>query len=329
VPVDVASFEEAALLVSPGVTGVGARAGAGESARIALVFPSAMVGAGLDVGAALASAANESLEDGSAALSGVGALDGRGVRFLAFECVWVAEVGEDATASILQRGGRVFETRDVATPMVRELGARLADLVSRQAAGDDGNEGASNDGARAGASFARALGAYALARWAAAPGSGTPEQAEDWAARAASMFAAAGEGMHSASPGAAALWVMVGSALPSSGDADGEGAVTLARGRAGEALVRALGLHEQASAPVAAMLAWAAAWRGGSIGDPDLVDRADAALRAAYARTATGEWVGLMPWAGWAEIEIAAARQRLAGGGGAIAAAAGLREMRD
>jgi hypothetical protein len=77
------------------------------------------------------------------------------------------------------------------------------------------------------------------------------------------------------------------------------------------------------------MLAWAGAWRGGSIGDPELVDRADAALRAAYARTPPGEWVGLMPWAGWAEIEIAAARRNLAGGDGALVGEAALRDVRE
>lgn len=320
VPVEVASFEQAAVLVSPGLTGVGARVGTGAGARTALMFPSALVGAGMDAGAALASVAGEALGESDAALAGAPALAARGVRFLAFESVWVAEQGQDRTGVILQRGGRVFETRDVSTPMLRELGGRLADLLALP-------ESAGGSGA---GSMEAALGAYALVRWSGTPGAGGDEQRAAWGLRAHEVFADAGASLEGATPARAALWAMVGGALgPAPVGFAREGEVAVARGRAGEALGRALAQAEGLSPPVAAMVAWAGAARGGALGDPEVVDKAEAALRGAYTRTPAGEWVGLMPWAGWAEHEIAGARRRLAGSDGALGGGAALRDMRD
>lgn len=341
IPVDVASFPEAATMVSPGVAGVGARVGTGPTARTSLVFPSAMVGAGMDAGAALASASADALGESDAALAGAAVLSGRGVRFLAFQTVWVTEVGDDRVGMILHRGGRVYETRDVNTPMLRQLGGRLADVLAHP---PPSTHAESNSAAeqRSRASFGAAMSAYALACWAATPGSGSDEQRLAWADSARQALVDASPALEQAQPAAAALWVMVGACLApapnSAGPAEDE---RIARGRAGEALVRTLGRaldgapaapgtgpERAVSPPVAAMLAWAGAWRGGALGDPDLVELAGRVLRDAYARTPAGEWVGLMPWAGWAEQELAVARQRQ-GGPRAIEGATALRDIRD
>jgi len=317
VPVDVESFEQAALMVSPGVGGVGARVGSGATGRVSLMYPSVIVATGMDAGAALSSAGSDALEQGDAALAGASALQERGVRFLAFESVWVTELGEDRIATFLHRGGRVFETRDVSTAMVRELGERLAGVLEGREV-EDGSA----------ASMGAALSAYALARWGGVSG-GTQEQREVWTRAARAMLARASGGMERVTPGAAALWEMTGLEAGAQGDAEVGQAIAIGRGRAGQVLVAALAAPESLPPAVAAMAAWAGAGRAGALGDMGQVERADAALRSAYARTPAGEWVGLMPWAGWAEQEIASARRRVAGGDGALGGAAALREIRD
>lgn len=319
VPMEVETFERAAALISPGVGGVGARMGA----KQALVFPSAMLISSMDPSAALRSAGAEALGEAEAALSEAPAMARRGVRFLAFECIAVAEVGEDRAAMILDRGGRVFEQRDVSSAMLRDLGARIADHAARPDA----------DSGQSPAGLTQATLAYALARWSAVPGAGNEAQRTAWRRRAGAMVARAAPQLGEASPAAAALWMMAEAAVSGQEWVDPERAsgLALARGSAGEVVVRAIGASTgEAPAPLtAALLAWAGAHRAGVLGDGALLDRSDDLLRSAYARTPAGEWVGLLPWAGWAEHEIERAKRRLGRVQTAIPGATALRETRD
>ncbi|MCB9841600.1 MAG: hypothetical protein H6809_08135 [Phycisphaeraceae bacterium] len=328
-PIDVASFRDAALSVSPGMAGVGARVGAADAARTELVFPLTMLATGLDAGAALSTAAAALLEDGQAGLADAPALTQRGVRFLAFDCVAVAELGQDRAVAILHRGGRIVETRDVTSPMLRDLGASLADaLVAMHA----------DDNAQRADALEDALAAFALARWASTPYAGSDEQAADWRREAATLLDRSGQAIldSNANVATAAVWLMAESewAAPASSQPPGAPDAlphadrAVVRGLASQAVVAALTNPAQSPPPVAVMAAWAGARRAAAIGDIPLLERADAALRSALARTPPGDWVGLLPWAGWAEHELAHARAHLAIGDPAIPAAAALRELR-
>ncbi|MEZ6235386.1 MAG: hypothetical protein R3B68_14465 [Phycisphaerales bacterium] len=339
VPIDVASFRDAALSVSPGMAGVGARVGSGDTSRTELVFPLTMLATGLDAGAALSTAAAAVLDDGQAGLAEPSALTQRGVRFLAFDCIAIAELGQDRAVAILHRGGRVFDTRDVTSPMLRELGAHLADaLASTHIDAEGTRPDALED----------ALAAYTLARWAATPHAGSDEQAASWRRDATALLERAGQAIRAGETGVAtaAIWLMAESQLapsqvqptpatsqpPTTPNAaptaapDTDRAVL--RGLAGQTVVASLADPAQSPPPVGVMAAWAGARRAAAIGDIALLERADAALRSALSRTPPGDWVGLLPWAGWAEHELAAARAKLGIGDPSLPAAAALRELR-
>lgn len=307
---------ERRLRVRPGLHGVAFRLGD----EVAGVFPGEMLSTGTSADLAMGRLRVELTGRIAEALEPDRASGGAYYRF---ETTQVAQIEPGGAGVFLHRGGRVAPGFS-GLPELRAFADRLAArMLSRVVTGEDGDTWFAGtldpltgrfEPERAKA-WEVASAAFALARYAEAPGvDGHTRNQALQVARELVRASARGEG-----PGddvEAAMWLLAYHASGASSAAtDRFAEACVARARDGFIDGRwREGLSISERAALAAALAFAAR------SDEDRLIAREA-LGALYERTGVGDRVGLLPWVGWAELELAGPNER-------IAAAPVLRETR-
>lgn len=325
-PFEPATWEDAEADLRPGLDGVAVRivpperdGRAPEPGPILAMFPSQMLLTGTLPHRALAALCAQAIGDGgaAAALEEPAKLrDRHAIRMFRFRAAHAAQPAVDRPPVLLYRGQRLIPPVTVLTVgELREFGGRLAAWIERRPQPAPGTTDAGP----------RALGAYALSRWAAVQ----PDASER--ARLASAAVRLADG---ASAQIAATWAGLETGGPGEAPARAP-AVALASLAVHAAAPRQVpgaderlaevwsavhapgaGFTPAIPSPIRGLLVLAAL---GHPGGGRVAAEAPGALRAGFADPA--QIVGQMPWLGWAELRRA--------GAGDVPAAAALRQMRD
>jgi len=311
------TFDEAALSVAAGLDGAAVRIGD----RVRAVFPATMLSQNATAASALAATAAEMLNE-PVNIPGRDLKSLREHRALTpyrFPALHLAQIAPGREPVFLTRGGRVIPPTDISGPALRAFADHLADnLRSRidEQGVMPGPYEPWNDGyAHAvGTPTERALAAFALARYSTAP---TTDAARSLAATRAAwvvLDALAREPSWADDPASAAGFLIALHSLPPRPtDLDPArapspeleqhalGAIALAFGESGWT-------PSLAPAP-RALVAYAAAVVSETRPGACSPDTALSMLRALLGETPPGQIVALMPWAVWAELELATPEQ--------------------
>lgn len=338
VPFTPATFDDVDGELSPGLEGVGARAGS----RVELVFPGTMLVRNTTPGEALASAISRACDDPTLAIRNTPAGEpgaialARAVTFYRFRAVHLAQSDPARTPIFLERGGKLVLPSSLNTASLRAwadgMAANLLDRCSDGPAVRGTYWPATGRSEPAGV-IEQVLVARALDRYSQTPGC-APDLGKRARQVSGRVLDALGQRPVGAdgpdsSPASGALW---GVALSQSEF----GAITdwlVPRGRMWRACLDILDTAAKDISIVPegqrAVVAFALVRRadGNWPGDPaDAASRealratARRALDAVYAATPPGNLVGQMPWLGWADEYLS---------GDTIAGAAALREVRE
>lgn len=348
VPIDAGSVGEAALGVRPGLDGVAARAGG----DVRVIFPGELRERGVGAERGIFEALRRAGVD---AAGRAGAL-GDGVVVYRFGVTTIGEFGSadgGVRAVELFRGGRAVEAGDV----TREALLRAADGVARQLMSMR-RDGEARDDPIGGVApgwwgryesvedryegiepelRAEALAAYALARYARVRGvdPALSERARTYgveflsgSARSVVLASASAAEASAARSVGVSLVLLAWSELARAGVDVSGGEDSPLRSMPGDALTQLRAVAgkpagDAAGAQASAMAALALA-RAAPIAERDAgasLEAARGAVRALFRGTDRGGLVSLMPWLGWAELELAR--------GGEVPAATALLEMRE
>lgn len=334
------TIDDAALGVNPGVEGVAVRAGS----RLRAHMPGLM----LSTNAAPAQSLTALCSELGLTRAALGALrTGAGVSVYKFAAHHLAQPAPGEPPRFLFRGGRVVNETDVSAGSLRALADRIAAHLQAHAWPEGRREGVAPDSPGMLGDYEpwadrheplvappaqQALGAFALARYSTTPGV-SPRLAAGsltLAKRIVRDLEDVGPGEADArldAPAAAAYFIAF---------CEANGGADLARGStspfADAAAAKAVaafgeqGWDASLSPPARALIAYA--MRSISLiyapGDERWVspDAARDTVRSLFRDTPEGKVVGLMPWLGWAAIDLDP-------GPGALPATAPLLEMRD
>lgn len=313
-------------VVRPGLDGLAARL----REEWVVAYPSELLAGGAAAGVRLPAMAARLLGDPALGIAlPVDLAAKHGVTFYRFETVRVAGVGPGGSAAFVHRGGSVVETREVTTASLVRFGEAMLGHVEAGMLEGEGKLGLMGplDAATGIAQPAvatpmqQSLVALGLVRLAE-----TGRLPEVSRARARGLARRIMEDLSVVEPGevaveddgvaAAVSWVVLAQL-----GAPGDGALGGLYDRCEEMLARHAGAERGPvrSGVSSAVLAWALAERAVRTGRDRAVAERD--LRALYGATKPGEVVGLMPWAGWAELALA--------GDGPVPAASALRRVRE
>ncbi len=306
VPMGESSLALPSLGLSPGIDGLVMRLGE----RVEVMTPDEMASLGFDFEKSAYAMAVKLSGDGAMGLSTIQELLDRGYTFARFTPIWIAQPGPSLGGVFIDRGSRMIDESSVGTRSIRDMGKRIAGYLVAQRW--PGAERYGMTGTRSVVSgraspevspvYEQALVATALIRFGDLGTTPIHTESKEQALKLLRDLAAVepGEPEPDGSGLDAAACVIALSFLDRSIIAGDEGLQLLLNN-----CVEALdGLYEPTngfadSLPVAArgLVVWAMVLNQ----DPD----ADDAVRMAFREAEPGELVSLMPFLGWAEIELA------------------------
>lgn len=330
-------YDQVDLEVQAGIEGVAARQGD----RFIAMFPWAMLVSNTTPGDALAGVISSATGDPTLAIrADAGGQPGKLAKdhqltFYRFKVTQLAQPGPGLPPVFLFRGGRVVSQNDISVASLREFADGLAEhLMARKTIVNGSTalqgtawpvQGTYNPALAP--PLEQALAALALRKYAArsfVQGHGeAATRANDLADELVRMLATAHTAERPLALGTAALsWVAVGEAQ-GRGDAAKSASVQQFRDRCSKALDEAAADAETVGSTDRAVVAWALASRLAKSDGGVSIDAADAFVRAIYRETPPAMLVSQMPWLGWAELALTAARRDRE-----IKSATALRDMR-
>jgi hypothetical protein len=338
IPLGGRNFDDAAKELSPGVDGVAARIGA----RLAPVFPSAMLMQSISGRMALSSAAAQAGNDAILGLTEMDKLiDEHGARFYRFRVTHLAQGAPGTLPIFLYRGGRGVQVAEITGNELNAMADRIAEhLLTRAWPGNEpygmvGTYDPCRDVSepRVAAPIEQLTACLALVKYARLIGGGGEESPRGkemmaFVDRLMSDLAKvdSGEQDGSADAASAAAWVVVSAERAASFRIGVEFDAKCRRTVLGSFMMQEG--FEKGIAPTAqplvalALVRMAAAEKPGKMRD-EAVMLADHAVRRVLRDATAGDLVGRMPWLGWAEVELAAVK-----GEKEVGSVVALREMR-
>lgn len=329
-------YDQADLELQAGLDGVAAR----RADRVEAVFPATMLANNLGPGDGLATAIAQVTGDPTLAIRAAADTQPaavaakHGLALYRFRTTHLAQTGPGRPPTFLFRGGKVVRDPDINAPMLREFADGLARHLVARKWGGEGPMGLLGTFWPAqgryeplvAGPFERALVAVALQRYvehlADGPGAEARSSAEGLIERLLASLEASHLERRDISPATAALCDAVIRARARSGGPAGcspEFASYVA-----EALDGAAERLDAVAPGERAIVAWAMSRRAEASREPGDIAAAEGLVRGVFIDTPPAQLPAQMPWLGWAELALTAAR-----GDGIVSAGPALREMRD
>ncbi len=336
IPVTLATYDEADMVINPGLEGVAARFGD----RVAGMFPEWMLVSGLMPGDGLVACISKASGDAALAVR----VDPRaqpralarehGAVFYRFRTTHLAQVESGGTPRFLHRCDLLVQPSEIDTAAVRSMADDMAAwLIGHDAAGVDrddltvlgGRYEITTNKQATTLVFEQALAALALAEYAMVlDGPGRDAAIERAHALTATLLEQAGNGSGWTDPVAAAFTRIAMVRLAAAGRPVAPPSPLTVPQMDAVADACWTGGEWVAKLPEAArsIIALSVAERAAASGDAQLRERAEAMVRSIYRETGNDRLVSHMPWVGRAELLLATDAQQ-------VPAAAALRQMRD